>query len=129
MLARRAALIMLAGVAAASGLGCQQAAKEPKPYRDPYPECRSIIEWIRVRTRDPEAQVIRWGPREKLPSEPGEEEVVIIEARYRAEIEHVSGVWSQKFRVQNKRISDASGRTQEDDPKEDRGASGEKKSD
>jgi hypothetical protein len=114
MLPRWAALALLALVVAADLTGCRQDAPEPKADGNPYAECRWIIQWIRIHTGDSEAHVVQWGPREVIKSDTGEVEAVIIKARYQADIKHVSGVWSQKFRVENKRVSEETERTQED---------------
>jgi hypothetical protein len=78
--------------------GCQKST-EPKggPLNaGPYPECRSISEWIRVKHQDPEASVTRWGPRQ----EESEGGAVLIEVHYQATIgKIVDGHWTQTLRV------------------------------
>ncbi|HTU19610.1 MAG TPA: hypothetical protein VMG10_16235 [Gemmataceae bacterium] len=120
---RLAAMTSFAVVAAVFS-GCLPAATEPKPNGYPYQECRLIVQWIRVTTKDTEAQILKWGPREVVTAETGEAEAVIIEARYRANINRIPGVWSQTFRVQNKRVSEETERIKEDTADESRAGEG-----
>ena len=116
---RLAAITWFAVVAAITS-GCLPAATEPKPNGYPYPECRLIVQWVRVHTKDTEATILHWGPREAVKSETGDADAVLIEARYRATINRVSGVWSQQFRVQNKRVSEDTERIQEENTAEEK---------
>lgn len=89
--------------------GCQKAT-EPVGgplSAGPYPECRSIVEWIRVTTHDPEAAVTRWGPRtqEKQEGSAKENSSVLIEVHYQATIgKSDDRHWSQTLRVIGRNI-------------------------
>jgi hypothetical protein len=78
--------------------GCQKTT-EPKDERfsaGPYPECRSIREWLRIKHDDPETDVIRWGSR----TEESEVGSVLIEVHFQATIGKVpDGHWVQTLRV------------------------------
>jgi hypothetical protein len=102
---------LLCGLVAVCLSGCQQA-KDPQggPLNaGPYPECRSLVEWIRIKTNDPEAHVTRWGSRQEQHEEgvAKENTPVVIEVHYTASIGKVeNGQWSQTFRVTGRRIQE-----------------------
>ena len=94
-------------------VGCQQAATVSEGPRNagPYPECRTIVEWIRVKTHDPDAHVTRWGSRreEKEEGVSKENTHVVIEVYYTASIDNVqNGHWSQTLRLTGRRIQEDS---------------------
>jgi hypothetical protein len=84
--------------------GCQGAA-EPKGgplSAGPYPESRSVIEWIRIHTDDPEARVTQWGKRTEEKQEGGgkDKASVVIEVHYQSSIGgRKEGRWKQTLRV------------------------------
>ncbi len=125
MTGRTGTILFLAFLAVVGFVGCAHPTTETRPKGNPYAECRSIIEFLRVHTGDTEMMVLGWGPREEVMDDTGKVEAVLIEARYRASIDGVSGVWSQQFRIEQKRV------TEETSPVEERtdssnGSSGEK---
>ncbi|HZV08031.1 MAG TPA: hypothetical protein VE999_23305 [Gemmataceae bacterium] len=78
--------------------GCQKSTEpEGGPLNaGPYPECRSIVAWIRAKHQDPEANVTRWGPR----TQESDGGPVLIEVHYQATIGKVEdGHWAQTLRV------------------------------
>lgn len=83
--------------------GCHKKSAEGRvPGIGPYPECRSIVEWIRVQTHDPDAKVVRWGPREERLEEksPADEVPIVIEVHYQsANRDGDSENWTQKVRI------------------------------
>jgi hypothetical protein len=91
--------------------GCQ-----PKPQPQaapltagPYSECRSVIEWIRIKNNDPDATILRWGPREEqiIDGAPREFTSVLIEVHYQATIGKVGGGrWKQTIRVEGRHIQE-----------------------
>jgi hypothetical protein len=96
-------------VVALSLSGCQKAT-EPKggPLNaGPYPECRSITEWLRLHTHDPELTVASWGPRTEEPlTKPSEASTaVLIEVHYQTTIgKKRNGNWKQTLRVIGRNI-------------------------
>lgn len=94
---------LLCGLWLACLVGCQKkAAGERVPGVGPYPECRSIVEWVRVQTNDPDAKVVRWGPREKRLEEksPADEVPIVIEVHYQAANRDGDPEnWTQKVRI------------------------------
>ncbi len=91
--------------------GCRQSARRQSGPLNagPYPECRSIVEWVRVKHDDPDATVLRWGPREEQ-SEEGASEgsaPVLIEVHYQATIGKIDGGhWKQTLRVIGRHITE-----------------------
>jgi len=82
--------------------GCPKKAEDRVPGVGPYPECRSVVEWIRVQTHDPDAQVLRWGEREERQAEksPANEVPIVIEVHYQsANKDGDPEKWSQKVRI------------------------------
>lgn len=98
--------------------GCQpSAAPQGGPLTaGPYPESRSIIEWIRIQTDDPEACVLIWGPRheQKIEGASKENTPISIEINYQATIGNVNdGHWKQTLRVTGRHIQEESPRVKE----------------
>lgn len=82
----------------------------------PYPESRSIIEWIRIQTDDPEANVLRWGLREEKKKAGGskQEVSIVIEVHYQATIGNVNeGHWKQTICVTGRQIQEETPRVPE----------------
>jgi hypothetical protein len=111
MIGRPVAGLVTLAVLSAGLAGCHKAGTNPQSSLGPYAECRSIIEFIRSSLDDPDAMVLDWGPREEVKSDTGEVVAVVIEARYTGELYRKAGTWSQKFRIQNRRVSEETSRT------------------
>jgi hypothetical protein len=111
-----AALSMLALSACIGGCRPGETPKGGPLNAGPYPECRSIVEWIRVKNADPEATVLKWGPRQEGAEEAstGKPTPVLIDVHYKATIgKVVDGRWSQTLRVTGQQISEETDRTAE----------------